>query len=101
MAPDTTETSGAQPATVNALAAQVALVLERLGALTTLVRESRDEQRAINADHETRLRSLEAEQASLSGRIDRVSDRIPLWQGAQATYATAAAFLSWLFGNRP
>jgi len=68
---------------------QLALILQRLEALTVMVREGRDEQRKINDDHEERLRLLE-----------RLAGSAPVWHGVQALFTAIASAIAAAIGRQ-
>ena len=71
---------------------QLAIILQRLEALTDITRVGLDDLRRIMADHETRLRELETSATQLR-------ERMTLWQMGQAAFTTIAASIAALLGR--
>ncbi len=75
----------------------VAVLGQKIDALTALVQEVRNDQRAQAHD----ITALQSNDVALSGRIDRTNDRISVWTVGQTGLGMLWAAIAAWWGSRP
>ena len=73
---------------------ELRLLIQQVRDLAVAVRENTEEQRRVNTDHETRLRSLET-------GLTKYSERLTLWQIFQTTLTTIMTGAAAWAGRQP